>query len=132
MPNATTSTEDIEKFELKSCPGGFVVLRRLNYGEYLKRREMVSGLKIHGGQRSKDFEGELQMASRKVTEFEFASSIVDHNLTDEGGTPLDFRNTFTFNMLDPRVGEEIGTLIDRMNQWQEEVEAGNSRGGSDA
>lgn len=120
MPKATTSMHDTERFALKSCPpDGYVVLRRLTYGEYLERRQMTSGMKVHAGQ-GKDFEGLLDLMNRKTTEYEFKNCIIEHNLTDEAERQLDFKRRETLSRLDPRVGEEIATYIARMNQFEED------------
>lgn len=128
MPRATVDTDQTEKIDLKSCVGGYVALRRLTYGEFLQRREMVGEMKVRGDRKTNDFEGALKMINRMVTEFEFSHCITDHNLEDESGTKLNFANPRALDKLDPRIGEEIGTHIDKMNQYQEEL--GNSETGS--
>lgn len=127
MPKATTNVSDTEKHDLKTCPGGIVVLRRMNYGEVLERRAMAGKMSFKGIH-NEDPEAFLNMANRNVTEYEFRNCIVDHNLTDENDVPLDFRNSYTINMLDPRVGEEIASLIDAMNQAEKSLP--NSLNGS--
>lgn len=122
MPKATTSGHETQRFELKSCEGGFVVLRRLTYGEYLERRQMSSGMKVHAT-KSNDFEGMIDMMNRSVVEYEFRNCIVEHNLEDEAGQPLDFKRRETLSRLDPRIGEEIGTYIQKMNQFEEDGDA---------
>jgi len=131
MPRATVNINDTARFELKTLPptddeeGGFVVLRRMSYGQVLQRRAMVSAMKVHGG-RGKDFEGEINMMQESVTLFEFQNCIVDHNLTDHDEKPLDFRSPLVVKALDPRVGQEIETYIGKMNNFDEEDEEGNS------
>lgn len=120
MPKATTNIQDTERYELKTCEGGFVELRRLSYGEFLKRRQMSTNLALKSGA-GKDFEGVMELANEKVTEFEFANCIVDHNLEDENGEALDFRKVHHLKMLDPRIGEEISTYINKMNQFDEDL-----------
>lgn len=124
MPKATTNIADTERFELKTCEGGFVVLRRLNYGEMLERRTMAGKLNFESGKGQENTQAYINMASRVVTEFEFKNCIVDHNLESEGGQLLDFRSGVTISMLDPRIGDEISSLIDKMNQA--EASLGNS------
>jgi hypothetical protein len=125
MPQAVISVEP-ERFDLKSCPGGFVVLRRMPYGKYLARQEMALKLKVQaqqqkGGGRS-NFEGEMAMANKMVTVFEFKECIVDHNLTDASDAPLNFSSEHTLEILDPRIGNEIGALINEMHDF----DSGNS------
>lgn len=114
MPKATTNVNDTEKFDLKTCEGGFVVLRRMNYGELLERRTLAGKLNFQGGKG--DTQAYINVANRLVTEFEFKNCIVDHNLENESGQPLDFRSGVTISLLDPRIGDEISSLIDSMNQ----------------
>lgn len=121
MPRATTTGNETERFDLKTCPGGFVVLRRLTYGEYLKRRQMASNMSVRAEKGQKDFEGVMELVNQKVTEFEFANCIVEHNLEDDDENILDFANPVNIRMLDPRIGEEISTRIDEMNQYEPDL-----------
>jgi hypothetical protein len=119
MPNAIVDPSYTEEFPLKSLPpDGFVKLRRMTYGEYLQRRAMVAKMTVSSNKNSKDFEGEMALANKKVTELEFRLCIVDHNLEDENGNKLPLAQVATMDRIDPRVGEEISTLIDKMNQFE--------------
>jgi hypothetical protein len=51
--------------------------------------------------------------------------VVDHNLEDADGRKLDFRNLADFDNLDPRIGEEIGKLLDELNNFEDEDDQGN-------
>lgn len=125
MPKAVVNISDTERIELKSISEGFVVLRRLTYGEYLNRRAMGARMTVQAG-KGKDFEGELALVNEAVTRYEFANCIVEHNLEkDDNGTLFDFKKPADLSMLDPRVGEEISINIDRMNQFEEDGESGN-------
>lgn len=128
MPRATVDTSKTEHKDLKSCPpDGFVVLRRMTYGEYIKRREMLSGMRLEG--KGKNAEAVMQLANEKVTQFEFRNCIIDHNLEDEAGRKLNLGSVKDFSQLDPRIGQEIGEYIDQMNQFQSEDEEGNPDSG---
>jgi len=123
MVKATVS-RDTERKDLKTLPsmngeeGGFVELRRMTYGEFLHRRDMVSKMSFDG--QGKDTKATMEMAQALVTQYEFKICIVDHNLTDDNDNPIDFRSTKALSNLDPRVGEEISTYIDEMNKWEPE------------
>jgi hypothetical protein len=39
-------------------------------------------------------------------------------LEDDNGNLLDFKAAFTLQLLDPRVGQEIGDAIDAMNNFE--------------
>jgi hypothetical protein len=120
-----------EKRLLKTLPGGYVVLRRMTYGEKMHRSGLMSGMKFRSQKGQKDFEGEIQMANRRVTEYEFATCVVDHNLEKEDGVKLDLRNPSDLNMLDGRIGDEIGQLMNDLNLFEEDEELGNSQTGSE-
>jgi hypothetical protein len=119
MPRAIVDANDTERYELKTCEGGFVILRRLSYGEKLKRQEMSFGaaMKIEGGKQrqSRSSEMVMDMAQTAATEFEFKNCIVEHNLEDDNGNLLDFRTSVHVHLLDPRIGEEIAEYINMMN-----------------
>lgn len=68
--------------------------------------------------------GELQMVNAAVQQYEFANCIVEHNLEDESGTALDFKNPSHVAMLDPRIGDEINRHIDKLNQFDDDEDSG--------
>jgi len=126
MPRAVIDTKLTERKDLETLPpdngeeGGYVELRRMSYKEFLQRRDMVSSLSFDG--QGKDTKATMEMAQAVVTQFEFQTCIVDHNLLDANDKPLDFRSPKAFSQLDPRVGEEIATYIDEMNKWDRDSE----------
>jgi hypothetical protein len=118
MPRATVSISDTEHYDLKTCEGGFVELRRLSYGEKMKRQEMSFGaaMKVdRKQQQNQSAEMVMDMAQTAATEFEFKNCIVSHNLEDDIGNLLDFKQAVHVHLLDPRIGEEIAGYIDLMN-----------------
>lgn len=125
MPKATVSHETFRK-ELRTCPGGFVVLRTLSYYEMMRRRDIASKLYTEqkvGKRNRQDTEflkAQLEVMNVAIMEFEFANCIVDHNLEDENDVKLDFTNPMTFKSLDPKIGQEIADYIDELNQEPEE------------
>lgn len=116
MPKATVNI-DTERFELKTCEGGFVELRTMTYGEFLRRRDMISKMSFKG--QGKNTEAVMEMVNEKLAHYEFKTCVVDHNLEDDGGTKLDFSKAYALQRLDPRIGEEISTYIDKLNKWDE-------------
>jgi hypothetical protein len=121
MPQATVDVESTQKFDLKTLPEGFIVLRRMSYGQILQRR-MFTKLEVSSEGKSKDFRGEMAMANRRVTEFEFQHCVVDHNLEDGSGRKLDLTRAADFNQLDPKIGQEIEKYISEMNNFEEDEE----------
>ncbi len=133
MPRATTDTTATERFPLKSLPeqngeeAGWVELRKLTYGQILERRDMGAKMAIEGvGNRSSSREEDMKVITeiiqKKVTEFEFKSCVVDHNLDDAAGKHLNFSDPRNVWALDPQVGQEIGRLIDEQNQWDADLQ----------
>jgi hypothetical protein len=114
VPRATVNLEETERVALASCPGGYVVLRRLTYGQLLHRRSMAASLRVQSG-KGNSFSGEMQMVNEAVTRYEFASCVLDHNLEDDAGRKLNLTAEVDIQRLDPRVGEEIARHISRMN-----------------
>ena len=120
MPKAQNNLDETERFDLKSCPpDGFVVLRRLTYGQVIKRRALTKfSMAMEKG--NKDFKGEMALASVDINNFEFANCVVDHNLTKNDDTKFNFASPVDLQLLDPRVGQEIETLISKMNNLDED------------
>jgi hypothetical protein len=119
MPAAVSIITEIEHHDLKSLPDGYVKLRRMTYGQVVQRRALTK-LSLNMQGRNKDFKGELAMASKEVALFEYSHCIVEHNLEDVDGRPLNLSNEVDFDKLDPRVGQEIETLIGKMNNFEED------------
>lgn len=116
MPKATVS-RNTEKFDLKSCPEGYVVIRRMTYGEKLSRTDQMMNMSTSGS--AEDRAMHIQMMTKNIALQDFANLVVEHNLTDDNDKPLDFRNAQNVMMLDPVIGDEIGTLIDRINSFED-------------
>jgi hypothetical protein len=82
VPVATVKADSTERHELKTLESGYVVFRRMTYGETLERRALMK-LSFTTKKGQKDLQGELAMGNRRIQLFEFQHTIVDHNLTDE-------------------------------------------------
>lgn len=117
MPVATRKSETV-RHDLKSLPGAFIELRQLSYDEMLERRDGATQILMERGVRNTDSnQMNVKVLNRWSNQYSFPRCIVDHNLTDENGVPLDFRKPdMVFKMLDPKIGAEIESLIDKMNQ----------------
>lgn len=122
MPVAVVSDEYTKK-ELKSLPGGFVVIREMSYGERIMRSGLTGAMKILKDSRS-DYAGELSMETQKITLWDFANLVMEHNCEDVDGRTLNFKVESDVRKLGSRVGEEIGTYIDEINNF-EDIEEGN-------
>lgn len=119
MPRATVDTTAAEKFDLKTCEGAFVALRRLSYGEKLHRTGLSMQMNIEGDN-PKNAKMAMEMMQERTTLFDFSKCIVDHNLEDDNGKKLNLATAQDMNRLHPQIGEEISTLIDKMNNFEED------------
>lgn len=119
MPRATNNITTTEHIDLKSCPDGYVELRKMTYGQYLERQALAMDMQMQTGKKNSGATMDINMAQRAVAEFEFRHCVAGHNLEDEQGNILDFKNAVHVHLLDPQIGQEIGENIDRMNSWEE-------------
>lgn len=116
MPRATNNIE-VQRFDLKTCPEGYVELRRMTYGQFMKRQGMAMEMQMRmGSGKNADRVVDMDIDQERVTLFEFATCIAAHNLTDDQDALLNFKHAAHVAILDPRVGQEIAQYIDEMNQ----------------
>lgn len=120
MPNAQVSDQPVRK-DLETCPGAYVSLKRLSYGAKLQRNEQAAQNTIRGEGRNAEMQ--IRIMQQETNFLDFAACIVDHNLTytdSQTGEelPFDFKGRVWQQMLDPRIGEEIASLIDEMNNYE--------------
>jgi hypothetical protein len=132
MPRATVDITSVNHVDLKSCPGGYVELRKLTYGQFLERQSLAMKvtMAMQGRGGAKEGNMEVKSAQFAVACFEMRHCVAAHNLEDDQGRPLDFKSEATVMLLDPLIGQEIGQHIDEMNQLPEDGESGNSSNGS--
>lgn len=116
MPNAEVNIDVTERIELKSLPGAFVVLRPVSFGQKLTRRDRATKMSMELAERSGDDSNkvDVEFLNRWTRAFDFQNCIVDHNLELSNGQKMDFGNPTTLDVLDPRVGSEIETHIDKL------------------
>lgn len=129
MPRATVDQSPGEKILLETLPEGWVVLRRMSYGQKQERQELAMKMTMEMGatgnrqqRRQKGTKAQLDMLAMASTAFDFRASLVDHNLTDENDQKLDLTQLHVIKTLDPRVGEEISTLIDELNNFEKDLD----------
>lgn len=130
MPRAVIDITP-ERKELRSCPGGWVDLKRMAYGAWLHRTDISMQMQIEMEERKRRGGGSQQtkstiaMQNQAVTTYEFSNCIVDHNLEDAAGRKLDFTRAAALQVLDPKIGTEIGEFIRIMHEGLTEEEEGN-------
>jgi len=122
MPKALASQETVRR-DLQYCPpDGFVVLKKMNYGQVLKSRSLASKIDTPvEGDKSKSMQ--LEMTLDKQAVYDFSVSIMDHNLEDEEGKKLNMADISTVQRLDPQVAQEIEGYINELNNPEEAPKA---------
>lgn len=129
MPVATVSPDDEpERKDLKSCPpDGYVLLKRLSHGQKMKRRKLSSKMVMKAQKGKKDVETEIDAFNEASELYDYATCIVDHNLTDHLNRKLDFKNPADVALLKGPIGEEISQYMDDLNNFEADEEVGNSQ-----
>lgn len=145
MPVATL-VKNTERIDLTSVPDGYVVVRRMTYGEKLERSELSGKMRILSNKVDKDAVGEINMLQKKVQLWDFMNLVLDHNLEHQLHTyangdcyngecacpirKLNFKDPSDIELLSSKVGEEIATKMDKLNNYEEDEEVKNSSSGS--
>lgn len=125
MPRATRVLDAVTRVDLKTCPEGYVELRTMSYGEYLRRQEMVMDMTFSGDGKG-ERQAEVNINQLTVTAFEFKCCVVGHNLTDENDQLLNFKESVGVQSLDSVIGQEISEHITKLITFDENE--GNSEG----
>lgn len=120
MPIASVSS-NTESHELKSCPGGWIVVKRLSYGDKLKRMSLMR-MSLQLGGDKKNTTGEMALGNQQMTYLDFAKCIIEHNLEIAEGKLFDFGRQTDIDQLDPVVGEEISGILDSLNNFEDDDE----------
>ena len=115
MPKATISSEP-KRFDLVTAPpDGYVVLKRLNYGQTLKRQSISQQTEVSDDTPSGRAVGRIHVDLQGVAAFDFRYSIIEHNLTNEAGALINFSNVADFVDMDPDIANEIDEYIVKFN-----------------
>jgi len=131
MPRATVNVNDTEKFALKTCEGGEVTLRRMTYGQKLTRQQNAVKMTMEQQRGKKSGTMNMDMLQHAATVFDYRACIVDHNLEDDNGQKLNLSNPMHIDQLDPRIGEEIAEYINKMNNFEPDLEESGFPSGSE-
>jgi hypothetical protein len=120
MPKATASKQG-QKFNLKELPEGYVVLRKLNYGEMLARRNLGMGVTAPFKRDSDSIDMKLDLSQEEVRVYEFSHMVIEHNLEDDGGRKLNLMDRNDISKLDPKIALEIEGYITELNLPDDET-----------
>jgi urease gamma subunit len=131
VPRATVNLDDTEEIKLKSLPDGIVTLRRMSYGQKLTRQEQAVKMSMEQEKGKRSGKMNMDMLQHAATVFDFRACIVSHNLEDAAGQLLNLTQVQVIDSLDPRVGEEIAENINRMNNFEEDLEDSGFPNGSE-
>ncbi len=131
MPSAVVTNNVSEKIPLKTLPEGYVIVRRMTYGEDLARSakatKLLVGTDSGGKGKSKDdFQGQIDIQTEALALWDFANLVVEHNCEDATGRTLNFKNINDVKILDKNIGQEIGQIIDDFNSAETTDEVKNS------
>lgn len=120
VPRATISVEP-QLVELATCPpDGFVKLRRMTFGELMTSQDMAYQVSMKASQDVNNPDMALDISRAKVTEYQFGTCIVDHNLEDDKGRKLSFKSAQDIHLLDSNIGQEIQASIDDIHNWNKQ------------
>lgn len=130
MPVAVV-IDNTKRCDLKSCPpDGYVVIRRMNYGESLVRKDMMASIAMEiSGKKGRTTEDttkmQMEILQEKTTLWEFANLIVEHNLTDENEKLLNFKEPKDVKRIVGKIGDEITMHINDLNSFEDNEEVKN-------
>jgi hypothetical protein len=120
MPRATVSTAP-QRFELKTCPGGWVKMRRMSYGELLTSQDMAFQVQMKASENnSEEADVGVSITRAAISAFQINTCVVDHNLEDENERKLSFSKDADVTSLDPNIGQELTKLIDDLHDWNKQ------------
>lgn len=128
MPVAVVDSEAHERKELKSLEGGWIDVRPLPHGLVLRRRDKQSkmfvesnmGTQGHRRPQAETSRLEIETMNEWATAYDYKYCIVDHNLTDKEGNKLDLGSPLAIQMLSPKVGAEIDTILSDLNDFTQD------------
>lgn len=124
MPVAVIMEPSVRR-NLKSLPEGFVVVKRMTYGQNLYRRSIGAKMLLMDEKKHQDRAvGEVKTMEEAVALWEFANLIEDHNLTDQEGRKLNFSDPNDVKVIAGKIGEEIDNIINELNNFRD-IEEGN-------
>lgn len=123
MPVAVVM-EEPQRFDLKTLPGAYVCIKRMNYGEKLQVRGFNDKMTMKTQKGRKDIESELKIFNERQELFSIAHCITEHNLEDVDGRLLNLTSQVDVHKLRGDVAEEITTLIDKLNNFEDDEDTG--------
>lgn len=128
MPVAVVDPEAFERRDLQSLEGAYIMVRPLPHGLVLRRRDKQSKMFVESnmgtqGRRKPQNETnrlEIETMNEWATAYDYKYCIGEHNLTDAQGNNLDLGSPLAIQMLSPKVGAEIDTILSELNDFEED------------
>jgi hypothetical protein len=114
MPRATFDPNKVQRFELNTLPGAYVVIRRLTMGERASREQLAMQMAVSGAEKNRKVDVQVQVAD--LLAFDFSVMVTEHNLEDETGRTLNFKNRADVLALDDTIGSEVKQYIDQVSE----------------
>ena len=118
MPIAIQDETPI-RHELNSLKGAWVETRKMNHGERTYRGQISTEYTVQGFLGREDTETQVRVVADAITQFDFKTCIVKHNLERASGKLLNLSDPKDIKALSGIVGAEIGAIINRENQFSE-------------
>lgn len=106
-------------YDLESVEGGWVKLRRMNHGESNELAGLRVAFTIKGENEDEDSAASARTTIKLSRHYSFGKVILDHNLATKG-RQYNFSKRADVDGLDPVIGDEVATLIDKHNESLEE------------
>ena len=123
MPVAVVM-EGSERYDLKTLPGAYVKIKRMNWGEKLQLRSFNSKMTMRSQKGRKDVESELSIFNKQQELYSVAHCITEHNLQDSDERLLNLTLEGDCLKLRADIAEEITTLIDKLNNFEDDDDTG--------
>jgi hypothetical protein len=120
IPRATVSLVP-QTFDFKTCPGGWVKLRRMSYGELMNSQDLAYQVQMKQNEDTNDPEASLTLSRMVVEEFQIRTCVLDHNLEDDRGRKLNFASPQDVHSLDANIGQELSGMVADIHDWKKQL-----------
>jgi hypothetical protein len=93
----------------------------MTYGELMASQDMMYQIQMKADEAGSDNpELGVDISRAAIMEFQIRTCVTEHNLQDDSGRILDFKNAADVRVLDSNIGQEIAERIDEMHNWKKQ------------